>query len=242
MNILYFDTETTGLPNAKFPLNAPEQPRMTQLGFILEVNGHDALVVDTMIQPEDDWQIHADTGTVMSAKAQELTGITQEMLEKDGIPVADAIEMFIIAAENADLLVCHNNAFDNKLVSIQYSRLRPEMPPRSILCGKPSLCTMKTATPICKIRKKDGKVGYKWPKLEEAMMFFYGEELEGAHSAIVDIKATRRVFHTLVNMGAFDEQVTDLFKEGRIPQDVLDSIMEGFPEDPALLPHLREAA
>lgn len=242
MNILYFDTETTGLPNAKFPLNDPIQPRMTQLGFILEVNGHDALVVDSMIRPEADWQIHDDTGTVMSAKAQELTGITQEMLEKDGIPVADAIELFIIAAENADLLVCHNNAFDNKLVSIQYARLRPEMPPRSILCGKPSLCTMKAATPICKIKKKDGKVGNKWPKLEEAMMFFYGEELEGAHSAIVDIKATRRLFHTLVNLGAFDSQVEDYLKEGRVSQAVMDSFLTGFPEDPALLGHHRGEA
>ena len=100
---------------------------------------------------------------------------------------------------------------------------------------------MKTATPICKIRKKDGKVGNKWPKLEEAIEFFYGEKLEGAHSAIVDIKATRRLFHTLVNLGAFDDQVKTLLSEGHISQDIMDAILEGFPEDPALLDIHRNA-
>lgn len=235
MNILYFDTETTGLPNAKFPLNDPQQPHITQLGFILEVNGIDAVQVDTFIRPDETWRIHEDSGTVVGKIASELTGITAEMLWDMGIPLADALEMFIIAAENANLLTCHNNAFDNKLLAIQYARLRPDSQPRDVLCGKPSLCTMKTATPICKIRKKDGKVGNKWPKLEEAIEFFYGEKLEGAHSAIVDIKATRRLFHTLVNLGAFDDQVKTLLSEGRISQDVMDAIMEGFPEDPALL-------
>lgn len=241
MNILYFDTETTGLPNAKFPLNDPQQPHITQLGFILEVNGIDAVQVDTFIRPDETWRIHEDSGTVVGKIASELTGITAEMLWDMGIPLADALEMFIIAAENANLLTCHNNAFDNKLLAIQYARLRPDSQPRDVLCGKPSLCTMKTATPICKIRKKDGKVGNKWPKLEEAIEFFYGEKLEGAHSAIVDIKATRRLFHTLVNLGAFDDQVKTLLSEGRISQDVMDAIMEGFPEDPALLGIHRDA-
>jgi hypothetical protein len=39
VNILYFDTETTGLPRPSQPLNHPSQPHITQLGFILEVNG-----------------------------------------------------------------------------------------------------------------------------------------------------------------------------------------------------------
>lgn len=231
MNILYFDTETTGLPDAKYPLNHPMQPHMTQLGFVLEVNGHDAMRVDTLIRPDDTWRIHDDSGTCIGKKATELTGITAEMCYDDGIPVADAVEMFIIAAENADAIVCHNTAFDTKLMSIQYARLRPDAQPRLVLCGKPALCTMKAATPICKIPKKDKKTGFKWPKLEEAVAFFYNEKLEGAHSAIVDILATRRVFHTLVNLGAFDQQVHDLVTEGKLSQGFHEAILAGFPEN-----------
>jgi DNA polymerase III epsilon subunit-like protein len=142
--------------------------------------------------------------------AKELTGITEEMCEKDGIPIADAVEMFVIAAENADLLVCHNTAFDKKLLGIEYLRLSPDRTPKDVLCGKPDLCTMKITTPICRIGKKDGRTGYKWPKLSEAILFFFQEELENAHSAIVDIKATRRLYHELGKLGYLAEEYAKL--------------------------------
>lgn len=223
MNILYFDVETTGLPNAKFPPGDPMQPHVTQLGFILEINGHDALVCDTLIRP-DNWRIHPDSGTGIGKIASELTGITQEMCEESGLAIVDVVEQFMIAAENADALVCHNTAFDTKLLATEYARLRPDGSPRDVLCGKPTLCTMKAATPICQIRKKDGKTGFKWPKLEEAMMYFFGEKLEGAHSAIVDIKATRRLFHKLLDVGAFDQEINDLIKSGKLPMTFNDSV------------------
>lgn len=208
MKILFFDVETTGLPKASLPLGHREQPYVTQLGFILDINGIEAMAVDTFIKPND-WPIQPCSGTGIGKIASDLTGITQDMCEESGIPIADAVELFVIAAENADMLVCHNTAFDSKLLAIEYSRLCPDRQPRVVLCGKPLLCTMKTATPICKIKKKDNKVGNKWPKLEEAMRFFFDEELEGAHSAIVDIRATRRVFYKLVELGAFDEQFAE---------------------------------
>lgn len=208
MNILYFDTETTGLPKSQEPLSHPSQPRMTQLGLILEVNGHDALVIDTLIRP-DNWPV-LECGNIIGKRAMELTGITPDMCEADGIPIADAMELFVIAAENADLIVCHNTAFDTKLMAIEYLRLQPQRKPYEYLSGKPSLCTMKTATPVCRIPKKDARTGYKWPKLEEAIKFFFDEQLENAHSAIVDIKATRRLFNELKKLGYLDEQLTEL--------------------------------
>jgi DNA polymerase-3 subunit epsilon len=201
MNILYYDTETTGLPKASLPFTHPEQPHITQLGFIHEVNGHDAMTVDTLIKP-DGWKI--------DKIASELTGITLEMCEADGIPIADAVELFIIAAENSDVIVCHNTAFDVKLMSMEYARLRPTAAPKLVLCNRPTLCTMKVSTPICRIGKKDGKVGYKWPKLSEATTFFFNEELQNAHSAIVDIVATRRIFHKLGTLGYLDKPLEDI--------------------------------
>lgn len=214
MNILYFDTETTGLPHQSQPLNHPDQPHITQLGFILEVNGNDSLVVDTLIKPED-WPFRKDkfgrlTDRLIDPIASELTGITEDMCEKDGIPIADAVEMFVIAAENADLLVCHNTPFDKKLLSIEYLRLQPNRAAKDVLCGRPDICTMKVSTPVCRIAKKDGRTGYKWPKLSEAIQFFFNEELENAHSAIVDIKATRRLFHKLGELGYLNEEYEKL--------------------------------
>lgn len=226
MNVLYFDVETTGLPTEKYPMNHEMQPHITQLGFILEINGVEALSVDTFIRPEG-WRIHEDSGTPISAKSTELTGITIDMCQDHGIPIADAMDLFWIAVENADLTVCHNNAFDNKLVAIEYSRLCPDNPPRTIFQGRPSVCTMKTATPVCQLRKKDGKTGYKWPKLDEAIMFFFEEELVGAHSAIVDIRATKRIFHELVERGAFDQQFHDFMTKGQLSPELFDLVKTG---------------
>lgn len=198
MNILYFDTETTGLPKASFPYNHPDQPHVTQLGFILEVDGHDAMTVDTLIKP-DGWEI----GQV----ASDLTGITLDMCEKDGIPIADAVELFIVAAENADAIVCHNTAFDTKIMGMEYVRLRPDASPKLILSGRPTICTMLASMNVCRISKGDNRTDYKWPKLIEAMEFFFNEGLDGAHSAIVDILATRRVFHKLGGLGYLDERL-----------------------------------
>ncbi|MEQ6333288.1 3'-5' exonuclease [Sphingobium sp. MK2] len=197
MKFLFFDTETTGLPLRSELLSNPSQPHVTQLGFILEINRTDAMVVDTLITPQN-WTI--------GAKARELTGITEDMCYESGIPIADAVDLFMIAAENCDFIVCHNVAFDRKLMAIEHARLNAERNPYSVLCGKPTLCTMEKTTNILKLPKKDNRTNFKWPKLSECYQFFFNEELENAHSAIVDIQATRRVFNLLVDEGYFDEE------------------------------------
>ena len=219
MRTLYFDVETTGLPSNQYPPNHEQQPHITQLGMILEINGIDVIRLDALIKP-DNWRPHRCSGNGISAKSTEITGITMEMCEESGIPIADAMEMFIIAADNADAIVCHNSAFDTKIMGMEYTRIRPNAPPREVLQNLPVFCTMKTATPVCKLKKKDGKSGtHKWPTLAEAMKFFFDEELENAHSAIVDISATRRIYHALIDVGAFDEQFYEEVKAGRLSKD-----------------------
>lgn len=219
MRVLYFDVETTGLPSNKYSPDSAEQPHITQLGLILEIDGVDVITLDALIKP-DNWRIHPCSGNGISAKSTELTGITIEMCEAGGIPIADALEIFMIATEQADAIVCHNTAFDTKIIGFEYARLRKGAPPRQILNGLPTLCTMKAATPICKLPQKGKRATFKWPKLEEAMMFFFGEKLEGAHSAIVDIQATRRLFHHLLHKEyAFDEQIDELVKAGKLTKD-----------------------
>lgn len=234
MNILFFDVESTGLPRKDPATGETHQPNITQLGFILERNGVDVITVDTLIKP-DNWFVHEHpTGelppSIISHKAMEVTGITPERCEAEGIPIADAIELFVIAAEHADWIVCHNTAFDTKVIAAEYARCAPHQKnPDVVFAGSPSLCTMKAATPICKIPKggvvKPGGSNWKWPRLEEAVPFFFGVEMENAHSAIVDITWTRRVFHELVGLGAFDKEVYRLFKAGKISHRVHDEFM-----------------
>jgi hypothetical protein len=56
---------------------------------------------------------------------------------------------------------------------------------------------MNAKTSICKLEQKNGKAGYKWPKLREAYFHCFGEELKDAHDALVDVRATARVLKWL---------------------------------------------
>lgn len=215
MNIFFFDTETTGLPANKYPPDSEMQPHITQLGGILEIDGVEVVRLDALIKPNN-WRIHPCSGTGISAKSTELTGITQEMCEEGGIPIEDAMEIFLTCMDQADAYCCHNTAFDRKIIGFEFARLYPGQPPRRALLDKPGFCTMKAATPVCEIPKKNAKTAFKWPKLEEAMKIIFDEELENAHSAIVDITATRRLFHYLMKTGAFAERLMELEGDGRL--------------------------
>lgn len=207
MNILYYDTETTGLPNRNRIGRLDLQPRVTQLGFLLEgVDGSLIDECDTLIKPSGpDWQI--------GAEASALTGITREMCEETGKPLEEVMDHFVDCAAQADLIVCHNVAFDKMLLQFEAQRLAPDMDPQAIFENAPHVCTMLAAMPICKLPKKDRRTGYKWPKLEEAIYHFFGERLDGAHNAMVDIIATRRLFQHLCDIGGMDAPFAKLNME-----------------------------
>jgi len=206
MNILFYDTETTGFANRSRPLNHPSQPYATQLGYIYEEDQKIIETQDSLIKPfSPDFEINP--------KAQEITGITKEMCEEQGLPLADIMggydqKMgFIECAKRADFFVAHNAEFDERIVTIQMARLFPDLDPEEVFQGKPHICTMKPLTFVCKIPKKDKRTGWKWPKLEEAYEHFFGEKLEGAHDAMVDIMATRRLFDHCFDLGIWDKSM-----------------------------------
>lgn len=213
-NILFVDTETTGLPLRGKKIDHPDQPHITELGMILDVQGREAMVVDSLIYPED-WPFRKDkhgkvTDRMIDPIASDITGIVEADCYQYGIPIADAIESYMIAASNADFIVAHNTAFDGPQMEMEYHRLSPNQPSISVHAGKPLFCTMKALTPICKIPKKDGRAGYKWPKLEEAYLYFFGEPMEKAHSAIHDIRNTRKVFYECIRLGLFKEELAKI--------------------------------
>lgn len=217
MNILFYDTETTGLPNRNRPFSHPGQPYLTQLGFLFERDGLDVHSCDTLIKPTGpEWQI--------SAQAAAITGITREMCEAEGRPIEEVLDEFVDYTAEADLLICHNVSFDSLLMQINAARLVPDMDTKTIFEGTPHVCTMLVSTPICKLPKKDKRVGFKWPKLEEAYWFFFNEKLDGAHDAMVDITATQRLFRHLCNLGAMDEP---LAKHGLVAPRYEDQLRRG---------------
>lgn len=187
--ILFFDTETTGMVDWHMPPGHETQPHLVQLAALLmEEDGTERAVVSVIVKP----------GVSIPAGASAVHGITDEIAERCGIAPIGAIGMFYGLLGKSDLLVAHNIGFD--LVVMQAVAIRAE---RHSLADSLDViktsCTMKSATPICKIphanpRRPDD---YKWPKLEECIRQFFDEELVGAHDALIDVRACARVFFHL---------------------------------------------
>lgn len=187
MNILFFDTETTGLVDFKAPFDAEHQPSLIQLGAILSnENGVEYGSLDLLIS----------TQVSIPEEASNVHGITKELVDRFGIDLNQACVAFLALVRNADLLVCHNVSYD--LVIMQKAFVDADMRDFLFNLDKKNLCTMRKMTNICCL---PGTRGYKWPKLAEAYKFCFNKELENAHSAIVDVRACKEIFFWMLSCG-----------------------------------------
>lgn len=181
---LFFDTETTGLANFKLAPHHQDNPRLVQLAALLVSDAGDEIVsLNAIIRPD---------GFEIPKESSDIHGITTEIANKKGILLRHALEIFTGISSYCDTLVGHNIAYDKFILGGELSRVNRTT---TILCDKKSYCTMLESTKILKIPSP--RVGYKWPKLQEAYKFFFNEEFEGAHDAMADIRATKRVYEEL---------------------------------------------
>lgn len=181
MKYLFFDTETTGLPkNYKAPYSDLENwPRVVQLSWLVSEDGEVIKESDNVIKvdfpiPVQSSNIHGITNEISNTKGRDLNVVLSEML-------ADI--------EASEAIICHNLNFD--LAILQAELLRAELDP---VITKKMFCTMRSAVDYCKL---PGNYGFKWPKLEELYDICFSEKLENAHDALVDVKATYRIFKKL---------------------------------------------
>lgn len=200
MNVLFFDTETTGLNKPKLAPTHPDQPMPVQLGMKLDAsNRAEVGAVNFLIKTHGLWTIHP--------KAEEVHGITADLAEKFGTELITAYEFWLDYVAAADLLVAHNAAYDITVMR-RCAKVYAEQTDTDYADpfeGKKVICTMLAAMNIVKAKpKRNGQ--WKWPKLEECMQFFFGETIEGAHDALVDVRATSRVFYHLVDTGVFENE------------------------------------
>lgn len=190
MNILFFDTETTGKTNFRAGPEHPSQPHLVQFGAILTDNRGDEIAsMDVIVKP-DGWTIPTE--------AAGIHGITTEIATEKGRPLAEVIGHFVKLARMADLFVAHNIDFDRLVIQTACYRLKAPIDrlPRHVdpFGGKNAYCTMKSATPICRLL---GPYGFKWPTLTEAYRHFFDREFDGAHDAMADVRACRDIYFAL---------------------------------------------
>ena len=186
--ILFFDTETTGLPkNWKAPITDFDNwPRLVQLAYqIFDENGNKEIEDEYLVKPN---------GYKIPLTATKIHGITNEKANSQGISISNILEDFSILLKEVDTIVAHNLDYDEKILGCEFLRLNLPNP----LINKHKICTMKSSTNYCAI---NGPYGYKWPSLSELHYKLFNTDFEEAHNAIVDIQATSKCFWELVNRG-----------------------------------------
>ena len=190
---LLFDTETTGFGNNKLSATHPAQAHICQLAILqLSEELVELSSFICLIHPEDKWKI--------SEGARAVHGITTEDCYIHGVPITHALDTFAKNYEANRIIVGHNLQFDLKMLQIDIEASGIQFKMNG---DKYPICTMEKITPIMKlphIRKNSFGTQYKWPKLEEAYSFVTkGQSLNGAHDALVDIRATAEILRYLVN-------------------------------------------
>lgn len=187
--LLFFDTETTGLPkNWKAPVtDTANWPRMVQLAWLLY--DHKGNLLDQgnhIIKPE---------GFTIPPASSKIHGISTERAMREGEDLRTALQVFSRHLQNTDYLVAHNISFDEKIVGAEF--IRTGIPTKALF-SKQKICTKEAATDFCAI---PGNYGYKWPSLTELHQKVFGQGFTEAHDASFDIQATANCFWALRERG-----------------------------------------
>lgn len=188
MNLLFLDTETTGMIVRGASPTDSRQPRLVQLGAQLVGERRETLGELNVLVKPDGWEIPAD--------ATHVHGITTQQATEIGIPILDVLAAVEFLIAQAGMVVGHNVEFDRLVVRSEFARASRPDP----FLDRPAFCTMMSSVAACRIPGRYGQ--YKWPTLGEAHSKLLGQPVVGAHDALTDVKSCRAVYYALVDRAA----------------------------------------
>lgn len=190
---IFYDTETTGLPDFKAPSEDPQQPHIVQLAACLvDLDTRKTISsMDVVVRPNG-WTIPDEVAAIH--------GITTEHALDVGIPESLAVGMFMELWARR-VRIAHNEQFDARILRIALLRHEDEATADDWKAGL-SDCTAKLATPICQIPPTAKMVSagfnkFKTANLREAYRHFMGDDFENAHSAMADVQACMAVYFAI---------------------------------------------
>lgn len=195
MRALVFDTESTGLIRST-SYSDSNNPYLASIAVLLYDTEANRIIssLNTTIHPAG-WEMPPD--------AEAVNGLTTQYLCDTGVPAQTVIPLFMNIASKADLVVGHNVEFDIKIMSAalwrhitteQNEAFAHEIITKYWLT-KPTFCTMEESKNEVQALNKKG--GFKNPKLTEAYKYFFGRDLDRAHSANADAVATLEIYLAL---------------------------------------------
>ncbi|WP_299102241.1 DNA polymerase III subunit alpha [uncultured Winogradskyella sp.] len=200
---LIFDTETTGLPKRwDAPITDTDNwPRCIQIAWQL----HDGMGnciehQDYLVQPE---------GFNIPYDAEKIHGISTELAQEQGVPLAEVLEKFNIALSKTKFVVGQNVKFDLNIMGAEFVREDVTNPLQEL----PVLdtCTEHTAE-LCQL--PGGRYGkFKLPTLTELHEYLFNQPFAEAHNATADVEATTRCFLELIRRKQYTKEQLDVEPE-----------------------------
>lgn len=202
--IMILDTETSGLPPRLSPAyqdrwkykpvhdsKSWECARLVQLAWNLYTKRGDVVCKrDFLIRPD---------GFTIPKAASDVHGFTTEVALRDGLPLRSALEALGEDLVDTQLIVCHNVAFDDRIVASELIRAGMSWVYQNWR-SRLKHCTMLTNT----------LPGERWPKLSVLYERLYGHPpVAELHKADEDIRVTADVFFKLYPDGVVREFYTE---------------------------------
>lgn len=202
--IMILDTETTGLPprlsNAykdRWKYKPVEDSKAWECARLVQVawnlysrSGEVVRKRDFVIYPY---------GFVIPKEASNVHGFTTEIAIRDGVHLRVALEALAEDLMDTSLIVCHNMAFDYRIVASELIRAGMSST-YEMWKNRPKHCTMLTNT----------LPGERWPKLCNLYERLFGHQpVAELHRADEDIRVTAEVFFKLYPDGAVREYYKD---------------------------------
>lgn len=193
---LIFDTETTGFAHYKKPPGDFAQPHMIQFAAALFDPAENRVVRAAK------YLIRTVNDAAVPEGAANVHGITTEILRRDGTAPDLAYQNLRELFFRVQRVVAFNVKFDSLVLRAFCAKLgQPDL-----LAGKSIHCAMLEMKDILKIPGKFGD--YKFPSLAEAYAHVTGgEEIEDAHDAMADVRATVVVYSWLTQFYGYGKGV-----------------------------------
>lgn len=173
MKLLFFDTETTGLPKSREPAyKGPNNwPHIVSISWVLQ-DGDRMERKSFIIRPN---------GWTIPEESTRIHGITHDRAVTEGSFLSDVMLQFLLVEH--DYIIAHNLDFDlNVIINACLWDLGIAMPD----FGR-RFCTMKFSTDLLRLPLGNGRSGWKSPKLSELYKYVMNKDPQGQlHSSDYD--------------------------------------------------------
>lgn len=185
--IIFYDTETNGIPDWHNPSDAEHQPHIVQIAALMvDAESSEVLqTLDLVVRP-DGWDIPQET--------VDIHGITKEYAMDVGVSEKVALDAFM-QLWNERLRIGHSQNFDARIVRIALKRYFGDREADRWKEGRRD-CTGYLSRPAF------GMKGNRIPKLSQAYQHFLGKPLDGAHSALADAYACMELYFAIRDASA----------------------------------------